>query len=119
MRRKSSTECCARLDPAEAYLCPAGGLMESLSARWGVPLVTTLGSFGRLRFHELQAKLASISPSTLTIRLRELEKAGIVRRRTFAEVPPRVEYELTPSGRQLRDSLVPLVEWVRSSEAQR
>lgn len=119
MRRKSSMECCVRLDPSEACLCPAGGLMEILSTRWAVALVTTLGSFGRLRFHELQAKLTGISPSTLAIRLKELEKARIVRRRAFAEVPPRVEYELTPSGRRLRDSLVPLVEWVRSSEAQR
>jgi DNA-binding HxlR family transcriptional regulator len=64
---------------------------------------------GRARFCELERSLAGISPRTLSLRLRALEEEGIVERRTFPEVPPRVEYALTEKGR----ALVPLVESMR------
>ncbi len=119
MTDTTGQECCARLNVEEACLCPVGGVTEVLSKRWAVPLVATLGSFGRLRFKEIQAKLPRISPSILATRLRELERAGVVKRKTFAEVPPKVEYELTPSGKELRTLLLPLVNWVQEIEARR
>ncbi len=64
---------------------------------------------GRARFCELERSLLGISPRTLSLRLRALEEAGIVARRTFPEVPPRVEYALTDKGR----ALVPIVESMR------
>ena len=64
---------------------------------------------GRARFCELERSLVGISPRTLSLRLRALEEAGIVERRTFPEVPPRVEYALTDKGR----ALVPIVESMR------
>ena len=66
-------------------------------------------SEGRTRFCELERSLAGISPRTLSLRLRALEEEGIVERRTFPEVPPRVEYQLTPKGR----ALMPLIEDMR------
>ena len=66
-------------------------------------------SEGRTRFCELERSLAGISPRTLSLRLRALEEEGIVERRTFPEVPPRVEYQLTPKG----DALMPLIEDMR------
>ena len=65
---------------------------------------------GRSRFCELERSLAGISPRTLSLRLRALEDEGIVRRDTFPEVPPRVEYSLTDKGR----ALLPLIEDMRS-----
>jgi DNA-binding HxlR family transcriptional regulator len=65
---------------------------------------------GRSRFCELERSLAGISPRTLSLRLRALEEQGIVERHTFPEVPPRVEYSLTPKGM----AIVPLVEDMRS-----
>ena len=66
-------------------------------------------SEGRTRFCELERSLAGISPRTLSLRLRALEEEGIVKRHTFPEVPPRVEYQLTPKG----NALMPLIEDMR------
>jgi DNA-binding HxlR family transcriptional regulator len=66
-------------------------------------------SEGRTRFCELERSLAGISPRTLSLRLRALEEGGIVKRHTFPEVPPRVEYQLTPKG----NALMPLIEDMR------
>ena len=65
---------------------------------------------GRSRFCELERSLAGISPRTLSLRLRVLEEEGIVERRTYPEVPPRVEYALTEKGRALH----PLIEDMRA-----
>ncbi len=65
---------------------------------------------GSRRFCELERSLEGISPRTLSLRLRALEDQGIVERRTYPEVPPRVEYALTEKGR----ALVPLIEDMRS-----
>ena len=64
---------------------------------------------GRSRFCELERSLAGISPRTLSLRLRALEEEGIIERRTYPEVPPRVEYALTEKGRALQ----PLIEDMR------
>ena len=64
---------------------------------------------GRARFCELERSLEGISPRTLSLRLRALEEEGIVKRQTYPEVPPRVEYALTDKGR----ALVPIVESMR------
>ena len=65
---------------------------------------------GRARFCELERSLEGISPRTLSLRLRALEEHGILERRTYPEVPPRVEYALTDKGR----ALVPLIEDMRT-----
>ena len=65
---------------------------------------------GRSRFCELERSLAGISPRTLSLRLRALEEQGIVERRTYPEVPPRVEYALTEKGM----ALVPIIESMRA-----
>jgi DNA-binding HxlR family transcriptional regulator len=64
---------------------------------------------GRARFCELERSLAGISPRTLSLRLRALEEQGIVERNTYPEVPPRVEYSLTPKG----EALAPLIDDMR------
>jgi len=55
--------------------------------------------------------LNGISPKTLTDRLKELKKSGLIIREIFAEIPPRVEYSLTQDGIELRDLMIPLMEW--------
>jgi DNA-binding HxlR family transcriptional regulator len=65
---------------------------------------------GRSRFCELERSLQGISPRTLSLRLRALEEEGIVERHTYAEVPPRVEYQLTEKGRDL----LPIIEDMRA-----
>jgi len=77
--------------------------------KWTLLVIRDLAE-GRARFCELERSLAGISPRTLSLRLRALEEEGIVERRTFPEVPPRVEYALTEKGR----ALLPIVESMRA-----
>jgi DNA-binding HxlR family transcriptional regulator len=88
--------------------CPVCATAEVVCAKWTLLLVRDLAE-GRSRFCELERSLVGISPRTLSLRLRALEEEGIVRRRTFPEVPPRVEYQLTDKGR----ALMPLIEDMR------
>ncbi len=94
-------------------LCPhvIQGVINSVGRSWTILVLMTLGNFGKLRFHELEAKLGRISPKTLSARLREMEAAAFIRRESFAEVPPRVEYSLTPEGEALVEAIRPLVKW--------
>jgi DNA-binding HxlR family transcriptional regulator len=57
--------------------------------------------------------MKGFSSKTLTIRLKELEKSGILNRQSFNEIPPRVEYRLTPKGQELVGSIINLLQWMR------
>ena len=89
--------------------CPVCATAEIVCGKWTLLLVRDL-SEGNSRFCELERSLAGISPRTLSLRLRALEEEGIVRRTTYAEVPPRVEYALTEKGR----ALVPIIDSMRT-----
>jgi DNA-binding HxlR family transcriptional regulator len=89
-------------------VCPVCATAEVVCAKWTILVIRDLAA-GRSRFCELERSLAGISPRTLSLRLRALEEEGIVERRTYPEVPPRVEYELTEKGL----ALLPLIEDMR------
>jgi DNA-binding HxlR family transcriptional regulator len=89
--------------------CPVCLTADVVCGKWTLLLVRDL-SEGRSRFCELERSLAGISPRTLSLRLRALEEEGIVERQTYAEVPPRVEYQLTEKGRDL----LPIIESMRT-----
>jgi DNA-binding HxlR family transcriptional regulator len=88
--------------------CPVCKTAEIVCGKWTLLVIRDLAE-GRSRFCELERSLLGISPRTLSLRLRALEEEGIVKRETFPEVPPRVEYALTEKGR----ALVPLIEDMR------
>ncbi len=88
--------------------CPVCLTADLICGKWTMLVIRDLAE-GRSRFCELERSLAGISPRTLSLRLRALEEAGIVERRTYPEVPPRVDYALTRKGR----ALVPLIEDMR------
>src|SRR5918992_137931 len=88
--------------------CPLCATADIICGKWANLVIRDLPQ-GRGRLCELERSLAGISPRTLSLRLRALEEQGIVERHTFAEVPPRVEYSLTPKG----EALVPLIEDMR------
>lgn len=87
------------------------GVINVIGDKWSVLVIGTVGNFGILRFQELKKKLGGISPKTLAEKLRRLESAGLVRRQSYNEVPPRVEYSLTKDGVSLRRALDPLLQW--------
>ena len=89
--------------------CPVCRTSEIISGKWTLLVIRDLAD-GSRRFCELERSLEGISPRTLSLRLRALEEQGIVKRHTYPEVPPRVEYALTEKG----EALVPLIEDMRS-----
>ncbi|HEV7918909.1 MAG TPA: helix-turn-helix domain-containing protein [Solirubrobacterales bacterium] len=92
-------------DKTECGVCATADI---LCSKWTAIVIRDLAE-SNARFCELERSLKGISPRTLSLRLRELEENGIVERRTFAEVPPRVEYTLTEKGR----ALIPIIEAMR------
>lgn len=96
----------ASKDNSECGVCATA---EILCSKWTAIVIRDLAACDS-RFCELERSLGGISPRTLSLRLRELEEHGIVERRTFAEVPPRVEYALTEKGR----ALIPIVDAMRT-----
>jgi len=88
--------------------CPVLKTADIISGKWTLLILRDL-SKGINRFSALERSLAGISPKTLSERLKGLEKAGIVTRKSYAEVPPRVEYTLTLMGWDL----IPLIEHMR------
>src|SRR5438132_14199169 len=84
----------------DEIVCPISRTAEIIGGKWTLLLIRDLAS-GVKRFNQLERSLHGISPKTLSERLRSLEEEGIIVRRTFAEVPPRVEYSLTEKGHDL------------------
>jgi DNA-binding HxlR family transcriptional regulator len=88
--------------------CPVLKTADIISGKWTLLILRDLAK-GINRFSGLERSLTGISPKTLSERLKGLEKAGIVTRKSFAEVPPRVEYTLTDMGLDL----IPLIDHMR------
>lgn len=89
--------------------CPVCATADIICGKWTILIIRDLAS-GRSRFCELERSLAGISPRTLSLRLKALEEEGVVARKTYPEVPPRVEYALTAKGQ----ALLPLIEDMRA-----
>jgi len=92
--------------------CVPVEIVQLLSKKWALLILSLLIRDHKLRYSELAERLGGISPKTLTERLRELEKEGIIKRELFLEIPPRVEYSLTNKGTELAMSFVYVLNWV-------
>lgn len=91
--------------------CPLDGVINTVGKKYSMQIVALLGANGPMRYSELEDRLEVTSTSTLAQRLDQLEDADLVDRRSFDEVPPRVEYSLTRKGRELEERIQPLLEW--------
>ncbi|MEV0175027.1 helix-turn-helix domain-containing protein [Streptomyces sp. NPDC050803] len=91
--------------------CPIAPVVDIVFSRWTTPILWALHEYGRQRFVELERRIATITPKVLTQRLRQLERDGLVVRTYYAEVPPRVEYEISELGRSLAPLFHALSEW--------
>ncbi|GGS24948.1 winged helix-turn-helix transcriptional regulator [Actinokineospora fastidiosa] len=91
--------------------CPIAPVIDVVFSRWTTPILWCLHEYGRQRFGELERRITTITPKVLTQRLRQLERDGLVVRTYHAEVPPRVEYEISDLGRSLSPLFASLAEW--------
>jgi DNA-binding HxlR family transcriptional regulator len=99
-------------DPFTAR-CPTREILDRIGDRWTVLVVSSLEG-GAMRFGEIDRRIEGISQKMLTQTLRGLERDGLVTRTVHAEVPPRVDYELTDLGRTLTPLLAALDSWART-----
>jgi DNA-binding HxlR family transcriptional regulator len=94
----------------KAVNCPVEVTLEVVGGRWKVMVIHQLLE-GTRRFSELHRALVGVSHRTLTQQLRELEQRGIIRRKVYHQVPPKVEYSLTPLGKSLQPVLMAMHDW--------
>ncbi|KND37615.1 winged helix-turn-helix transcriptional regulator [Streptomyces acidiscabies] len=97
--------------------CPSRTSLARIANKWTAMVVIALTG-GPLRFRDLRTTVDGISAKVLTDTLRDLERDGIVTRHSYAEVPPRVEYELTDLGRSLHAPLEALGRWAEEHMAE-
>jgi len=96
--------------------CPLRSLINAITKKWALLIIYAIGYHERLRFNGLMDVMLDISPKTLSDNLKELESEGLIKRESFAEIPPRVEYTLTKDGKELRDAIIPLLKWVATKK---
>jgi len=96
--------------PEATPACEVRTILERIGDKWAIYVVDRLGE-GSRRFTELHRGIDGITGRMLTVTLRGLERDGIVTRTVHAAVPPRVDYELTPLGHTLHDTIGQLVGW--------
>ncbi len=94
----------------ELAACPVETTLMLISDRWKVLIIRDLLE-GTKRFGELKKSIGSISQKVLTSNLRSMEESGLLTRKVYAEVPPKVEYTLTETGYSLKPVLDSMVKW--------
>lgn len=95
--------------------CPVRNVLSRIGDKWSMLILSTLHANGTMRFGEIHKSIGDISHRMLSVTLRSLEEDGLIVRKTYAEVPPRVEYTLTDMGLSLIPRLDSLVEWAMSN----
>lgn len=98
-------------DGVLASACPSRVVLDHVTSKWGVLVLVAL-SERTLRWGELRRLVEGISEKMLASTLRTLEADGLVLREATPSIPPRVDYSLTPLGRELADHLLPLMGWI-------
>ena len=91
--------------------CEVDNIWEALGKRWSLTILKNLSTKQVIRFNELKKILSGISSTVLAARLLELEREGLVSKRIYPEIPPKVEYSLTIQAKELEEILKELGKW--------
>lgn len=95
--------------------CPVEAALQHIGGKWKGVILYHLVMDGILRFGEIKRRLPNVTPRMLTNQLRELEASKLIERHIYAEVPPRVEYSLSPVGLSFEPILLSLLNWGREN----
>lgn len=95
--------------------CPIRNVLARIGDKWSLLVLYTLEHEDVMRFNALRKNIPDISQKMLTVTLRTLEEDGFVRRKIYAEVPPRVEYSLTPRAHSLLPHINSLIAWAKEN----
>lgn len=104
------------VDKKKLPACPVETTLQLISDRWKVLILRDLME-GTMRFGELKRSIGQITQKVLTANLRDMETKGLLTRKVYAEVPPRVEYTLTETGYSLKPVLDAMYAWGRAYQA--
>ena len=96
-------------------ICPVRNVVARFGNKWALLVILVLSENEPIRYNELGRKIPDISSRVLSNTLRTLEADGLVNRKVYQEVPPRVEYSLTETGRSLVPIIIRLTEWAQSN----
>lgn len=96
--------------------CPVRNVVSHFSTKWGLLVLLVLGEAECVRFNEMSKILPDISSKVLTSTLKTLEKDGLISRRMYACIPPKVEYRITDKGKSLIPILGELVKWAMNNK---
>jgi len=91
--------------------CPVEVTVNLVGGKWKLVILYQLATHGVRRFNELRRQFPDITQRTLTRQLRELESDGLISRKVYSEIPPKVEYSLTETGKSLHPLLLQLQDW--------
>lgn len=97
--------------------CPVRDVLDRIGDKWSILVISILGECGTLRFNEINAYIGTISQKMLTVTLKTLEADGLISRKIYPQVPPRVEYTLTELGESLLPAMSGLVHWATENMA--
>ncbi len=98
-------------ESGKELMCPIRYLHSLVGGKWKMPILCMLASGNPTRYSQIKRKLGDVTNMMLSQSLKELEISGVVHRKQYNEVPPRVEYTLTEKGQSLLAAIVPLAQW--------
>lgn len=108
MRRKEETN-------SIIEICPIRNVVARFGDKWSLLVLLVINSKGVVRFNELGRLIPDISTRVLSTTLKTLEADGLIDRKVYAQVPPKVEYTLTPTGESLIPLIMQLTEWAQKN----
>lgn len=91
--------------------CPVRNIVDRIGDKWSVLVLMVLEDGGVLRFNEIYESIRTISQKMLSVTLKSLESDGLISRKVYPQIPPKVEYQLTARGKSLIPHLVGLIDW--------
>ena len=100
----------------EPCLCRLNGVIDVIAGKWSLFILNVIGNNDSVRFNEIMRTLKGISPTTLSQTLEKLVGVGLVDRRPYPEIPPRVEYSMTRDGKELLKAIVPVLLWAATRD---
>lgn len=93
------------------FVCPACGIIDRFGDKWSLRVLVLLDRNTVMRFNEIEKSIEGISQKMLTSTLKTLEAHGLIHRKVYAQVPPKVEYRLSALGESLMEPLKALIDW--------
>ena len=95
--------------------CPVRNVLDRVGDKWSILIISILGDCGTMRFNQLNSTIGNISQKMLTVTLKTLEADGLVARKMYPQIPPKVEYTLTDMGESLLPAIANLTNWAQQN----